>query len=122
MQQIVTQLEGTMSLANETCEVCRVGAPTLTDAELAVLMAELPQWEVVEDQGVSQLQRVFTFSDFISAQVFTNRVADLAEVNGHHPAILLEWGRVKVSWWTHKIRGLHKSDVIMAAKTDKLEC
>ena len=66
------------------------------------------------------MQRVFLFDDFIQAVDFTNKVAELAESEGHHPAILLEWGKVTVQWWTHKIHGLHRTDLIMAAKTDEL--
>ena len=59
-------------------------------------------------------------ADFAGAIAFTNRVADLAEAEGHHPAIITEWGRVTIRWWTHAIGGLHKNDFIMAARTDKL--
>ena len=62
----------------------------------------------------------FQFGDFEQALSFTNRVAALAEEQGHHPALLTEWGRVTVSWWTHKIRDLHVNDLIMADKTDRL--
>jgi len=109
-----------MNLAEQSCEVCRVGAPTLSDAELEAMMAEIPGWQVIDVDGVKQLCREFSFPDFKQAQAFTNKVADLAEQNGHHPALLLEWGKVTVNWWTHKIGGLHKSDVVMAAKTSLL--
>jgi 4a-hydroxytetrahydrobiopterin dehydratase len=81
---------------------------------------QVPQWQVVERDGIKRLQRVFTFKDFAQALEFTNRVGRIAEEEGHHPAILTEWGRVTVAWWTHKIRGLHQNDFIMAAKTDRL--
>ena len=68
--------------------------------------------------GILQLERVFTFSDFAQALAFTNKVGALAEEAGHHPAILTEWGKVTVTWWTHKIGGLHRNDFIMAARTD----
>jgi 4a-hydroxytetrahydrobiopterin dehydratase len=58
--------------------------------------------------------------DFIKAMDFTNRAAQLANEEDHHPAILTEWGKVTVTWWTHKIKGLHQNDFIMAAKTDQL--
>ena len=58
--------------------------------------------------------------DFAEALEFTNDVGAIAEEEGHHPAILTEWGRVTVTWWTHKIRGLHRNDFIMAAKTDQI--
>ena len=109
-----------MNLADQQCEVCRIGAPVLSAEELSHLLPEIPSWAVVELEGVSQLKREFEFPDFKQAQAFANSVADLAENHGHHPAILLEWGKVTIRWWTHKISGLHKSDVVMAAKTDAL--
>jgi len=67
-----------------------------------------------------QLSREFGFRNFAEAIAFSNRVGDIAEDEGHHPAILTEWGKVTVTWWTHKIGGLHKNDLIMAARTDKV--
>jgi 4a-hydroxytetrahydrobiopterin dehydratase len=75
---------------------------------------------VVEHDGIARLERAFGFPTFADALAFTNRVGTLAEAEGHHPALLTEWGRVTVTWWTHKIRGLHRNDFIMAAKTDAL--
>jgi 4a-hydroxytetrahydrobiopterin dehydratase len=102
------------------CTACRGGDPTLTDAEIADLQPQVPEWRVIEVDGVKRLERVFTFKDFVAALAFTNMVSDLAEEEGHHPAILTEWGKVTVTWWTHKIKGLHRNDFIMAAKTDEL--
>ncbi len=102
------------------CTACRGGDPTLTDAEIDGLQPQVPEWRVIEVDGVKRLERVFTFKDFVAALAFTNMVGDLAEEEGHHPAILTEWGRVTVTWWTHKIKGLHRNDFIMAAKTDEL--
>ncbi len=107
-------------LAQQKCVPCRGGEPPLTDAQIAGMAPQVPQWQVVERDGIKRLQRVFTFKDFAQALEFTNRVGRIAEEEGHHPAILTEWGRVTVAWWTHKIRGLHQNDFIMAAKTDRL--
>lgn len=101
-----------------SCVACRRDAPTVTAEEVAELGPEIPDWDLVEEDGVDRLRRVFSFGDFASALAFTDRVGALAEEQGHHPALLTEWGRVTVSWWTHKIRGLHRNDFIMAAKTD----
>jgi 4a-hydroxytetrahydrobiopterin dehydratase len=109
-----------MALTAERCVACRRDAPTVTDAEGAALHREVPDWELVEVDGVKRLRRVFAFDDFAQALDFTDTVGALAEAGGHHPALLTEWGRVTVSWWTHKIRGLHRNDFIMAAKTDQL--
>lgn len=107
-------------LTSMKCEACRVGAPRATDSEISTWSVEIPDWQVVERDGIQRLERVFTFSGFAPAVAFTNRIAELSEAEGHHPAILTEWGKVTVTWWTHKIRGLHRNDFIMAAKTDAL--
>ncbi len=81
---------------------------------------DLPDWELVEEEGEPRLKRVFRFKNFAQALDFTNRVGAIAEQYNHHPALLTEWGKVTVSWWTHTIRGLHQNDFVMAAKTDAL--
>ena len=102
------------------CVACRRDAPTVTDEEVAELHPQVPEWELVEIDGVKRLRRVFSFTDFGEALSFTNDVGRIAEEQGHHPALLTEWGRTTVSWWTHKIKGLHRNDFIMAAKTDRI--
>ena len=108
------------TLEGMRCVACRKGEPTVTDEEIAEFQPQVPEWQVVERDGIKRLERVFKFPNFASALAFTNRVGKLAEEEGHHPAILTEWGRVTVTWWTHKIKGLHRNDFIMAAKTDGL--
>lgn len=107
------------SLIQQNCEACRADAPKITDEELRELMPQIPDWGVIVVDGVMQLQRVYEFKNFAQAMAFSNRVGDIAEAEGHHPAILTEWGRVTVTWWSHKIRGLHVNDLIMAARTDQ---
>ncbi|WP_028022477.1 4a-hydroxytetrahydrobiopterin dehydratase [Enterovibrio calviensis] len=107
-------------LSELQCEACRADAPAVTETEATSLMPSIPEWNVMNVDGIDQLQRVFTFRTFKQAWAFSNLVAELAEEEGHHPAILLEWGRCTVTWWTHKIKGLHKNDFICAAKTDAL--
>ena len=107
-------------LAAETCEPCRGGAPKVEGEELDRLRREVPDWTVREVDGVQRLERVFEFPDFASALAFADRVGEIAEGAGHHPAILVEWGRCTVGWWTHAIRGLHRNDFRMAARTDKI--
>lgn len=106
------------ALARERCVACRRDAPRITNEEIAELRLQVPDWRIVEREGIRRLERVFAFPDFAAALAFTKRVGALAEEEGHHPAILTEWGRVTVTWWTHKIRGLHRNDFVMAAKTD----
>jgi 4a-hydroxytetrahydrobiopterin dehydratase len=107
-------------LARRKCVACNREAPQVTDDELRELLPQVPEWELIEVDGVKQLRRTFAFGDFASALEFTDTVGALAEEESHHPALLTEWGRVTVTWWTHKIRGLHENDFIMAAKTDVL--
>ena len=107
-------------LTRQRCEACRADAQRVTESERAELQPQLPHRDVVERDGIERLERVYPFPDFVQALAFTNRVGELAEREGHHPALLTEWGRVTVTWWTHKIRGLHRNDFIMAAKTDAL--
>ena len=108
------------NLAMQHCEACRADAPKVSDAELAELLKQIPDWSPVVCDGILQLQRIFSCKPYTHAIAFTCSVAKLAEQEGHHPSILTEWGKVTVTWWSHKIRGLHKNDFIMAAKTDAL--
>jgi 4a-hydroxytetrahydrobiopterin dehydratase len=108
------------NLVEMKCVACRRDAPPDTDQEISELRPQVPDWEVVEIDVIKRLRRVFSFDDFAQAMDFTTRVVELAEAEGHHPALLTEWGRTTVSWWTHKIKGLHRNDFIMAAKTDRL--
>jgi 4a-hydroxytetrahydrobiopterin dehydratase len=106
------------ALREMRCEACRPGEGPATDAEIERLRPEVPEWEIETRAGVARLSRVFTFPDFAAALAFTNRIGALAEDEGHHPALLTEWGRVTVQWWTHAVGGLHRNDFIMAARTD----
>jgi 4a-hydroxytetrahydrobiopterin dehydratase len=108
------------TLATERCTACRDDSPRLTNEELAALLPQVPEWSVVVQDDIPRLQRVFRTPDFAGALSLTDRIGELAEAEGHHPAILTEWGRVTVTWWTHKIKGLHRNDVVMAAKTDQI--
>ena len=105
-------------LAGETCVPCRGGEPTLEENEIEALLPEVPGWRVAERDGVKRLEKRFRFADFASALRFTVGVGERAEEAGHHPALLTEWGRVTVAWWTHAIGGLHRNDFVMAARTD----
>jgi 4a-hydroxytetrahydrobiopterin dehydratase len=107
-------------LSEMKCTACRGDEPTLTDAEIAGLRPQVPEWQVVQWEDIKRLERVFKFGNFAQALAFTNKVGEQAEEKGHHPALLTEWGKVTVTWWTHKIGGLHQNDFIMAARTDEL--
>lgn len=105
-------------LKQQTCEACNANAPKVSDAELAELIREIPEWTPVVRDGVMQLEREFKFKNFKLALAFTNKVGEIAEAEFHHPTLVTEWGKVTVTWWTHAINGLHKNDFIMAARTD----
>jgi 4a-hydroxytetrahydrobiopterin dehydratase len=110
-----------MSLLEDSqCTACRADSPRVTDEEIAALKPQIPDWQIVERDGIPQLERTFRLKNFAEALEFTNKVGGLAESEGHHPALLTQWGSVTVTWWTHKIRGLHRNDFVMASKTDRL--
>ena len=107
------------NLAGKKCVPCRGGEPTLTDAEIENLKSFVSLWQIKDVDGVKRLERVFKLKNFTEALEFTNKIGAIAEAEDHHPLIVTEWGRVTVQWWTHKIRGLHNNDFIMAAKTNE---
>lgn len=105
-------------LETHTCTPCRGGVPPLERAEAEALLQETPGWALADDGGL--LERSFTFRNFAQALAFANGVGQLAEAQGHHPEISFGWGHATVSWRTKKIKGLHRNDFIMAAKTTAL--
>ncbi len=107
------------TLSQEKCVSLRGGEPAATDAEIAEMHSQVPEWQIVARDGVKHLERVFKFRNFAEALNFTNKVGELAEAANHHPALLTEWGKVTVTWWSHAVKGLHRNDFIMAAKTDR---
>ena len=108
-----------IDLASSTCEACRIDAPKVSDDEASLLIKEIEGWDVI-DEGVKKLKKEFSFSNYRDSVDFSNKVADMAEQEDHHPQIILEWGKVTVIWWSHKIKGLHKNDFICAAKTNNI--
>ena len=108
------------NLLNLKCEACNADAPLATEQEREEWGAQVPEWRIASDGALDKLERVFVFPDYAASLAFANRVAELAEELDHHPAILLEWGKVSVQWWTHKIGGLHRNDFVAAAHTDAL--
>jgi 4a-hydroxytetrahydrobiopterin dehydratase len=108
------------ALRDMKCVPCRGTSQHLTKDEIDALMPEIPEWTLFERNGVPRIRRTFRFRDFRSAVDFTNKVADIAEEEDHHPTILTQWGKVTVTLWTHAINGLHQNDFIMAARIDAL--
>ncbi len=107
-------------LVQEKCVACRRDSPLVTNEEVAELHPKVAEWAMTSENSIPQLQRTFSFPNFAQALAFSHSVGEAAEDEGHHPRIVTEWGKVTVTWWTHKIRGLHRNDFIMAAKTDRL--
>ncbi len=108
------------SLIKMRCVACRADSPRATGAEIGEWKPQIPDWNMVQVDGIPRLERTFTFKNFRQALTFTDKVGDLAEAEGHHPRIVTEYGKVSVMWWTHAIRGLHRNDFIMSAKTDEV--
>ena len=106
-------------LVNQKCEACTIDAPRVSKEEETALIKTLDHWEIL-NEDFDYLQKVFVFKNYEDSVTFSNDVAYLANIEDHHPLIILEWGRVTVKWWSHKINGLHKNDFICAAKTDAL--
>lgn len=104
-------------LAAKMCVPCRGGVPPLKGEALAAFEKQVDDWNVVEEHHIA---KAFKFPDFRKALDFAIRVGELAEEQGHHPDILLAWGKVEITTWTHKINGLTESDFILAAKIDQL--
>ena len=105
-------------LASKSCVPCRGGIDPLSAPEARRLLEGTPGW-TLEGDG-KRLRRSFEFRDFVEAMKFVNRVADLAEQQGHHPDIAIHWNKVELVLWTHKIGGLHENDFILAAKIQRL--
>ena len=109
-------------LINEKCTACRADSPAVGNEELNSLLPLIANWEFIEENGIRKLDRIFRFPTFTEAMIFTNKIASLAEEEGHHPRIVTEWGRARLTWWTHKIHNLHRNDFLMALKsTDVFE-
>ena len=105
-------------LSSKNCVPCRGGMPPLAEDEARRLLAKTPDWKL--DEKGTRLVRRFEFKDFKKAIEFVNRVAEIAEEQGHHPDIAIHWNKVDLVLWTHKIGGLHENDFILAAKVDRL--
>ncbi len=108
------------ALLKQTCIPCTGKSLPVTEEEIVELKPQIPDWNIILENGEAHLQRIYKFIDFQTALAFTQLVGEAAEQEGHHPALLTEWGQVTVTWWTHAIKGLHRNDFVMAAKTDKI--
>jgi 4a-hydroxytetrahydrobiopterin dehydratase len=105
-------------LAGKTCVPCRGGVPAMAKAEAEAYLRETSGW-TLRDDG-TRIERTFRLKNFKEALALVNRISALAEDEGHHPDITFGWGYATVSLHTHKIKGLHENDFIMAAKINRL--
>ena len=109
-----------MQWRDQKCTACQVGAPLVEAAAIEQFLAEHQGWKLLEINNVPRLQRQYQFKDYAQTLNFALKVGELAEMEDHHPEITISWGKAMISWWTHKIEGIHQNDLIMAAKTDAL--
>ena len=107
-------------LANQKCVACDRGAPKADDGLIHQFSQTSDEWDLVKEDDIPKLMRIYKFNNFKSALEFSNLIGDMAEEEGHHPLIITEWGKVTIKWWTHKIKNLHLNDLIAAAKTENL--
>ena len=107
-------------LSNNKCEACRSDASKLPLNQIEKYLTDYPHWNLRQENEIYMIFRVFSFPNFVAATEFVNKITRLSEEEGHHPKLIVEWGKVEVVWWTHKINGLHLNDFIMASKTDKI--
>jgi len=106
-------------LTKQKCEACTIDAPLVDKKRYTELLKDLDSWEIIYGD-VNILSKTYLFDSYEESVKFSMDIAKLAENEDHHPAILLEWGSVRVQWWSHKIKGLHMNDFICAAKTEAL--
>ena len=102
------------------CEACLPDAEKASEQVVQNFLKKHTSWDLISESDVQKLSKVYKFANFVEAQGFTNKVSDMAEIEGHHPSITLEFGRVTVMWWSHKIKGLHENDLKLSIKTDGL--
>jgi len=103
-------------LAQKQCVPCRGGVPPLSQEAAASLLSQLEKgWQIIDGHHI---EKEYLFDEYRQALNFTFQVGLLAEAQGHHPDMLLRWGKCKVTLWTHKINGMTESDFIFAAKMD----
>jgi len=108
-----------LDLSDKKCEACTIDAPLVNSDDYPELLKELKDWSI-EEESINKLVKTYNFANYADSVSFANKIADLAEAEDHHPKIVLEWGAVKLEWWSHKIKGLHLNDFICAAKSDKI--
>jgi 4a-hydroxytetrahydrobiopterin dehydratase len=106
-------------LASLTCVPCRGGTPPMEGEKIKLMLDVIPGWTKSAGE-IDKIEKLFKFRNFAEAMIFVNKVAEIAEEQGHHPDIFIQWNKVTLTLWTHAIRGLFENDFILAAKIDEL--
>ena len=106
-------------LTKQKCEACTIDAPLVDKKRFTELLKDLDGWEIIYED-INILSKTYSFDNYEDSVKFATDIVKLSEDEDHHPSILLEWGSVRVQWWSHKIKGLHMNDFICAAKTELL--
>jgi 4a-hydroxytetrahydrobiopterin dehydratase len=109
-------IESEIELAHRKCKPCEGGTPPMSKKEAEAMLRKVEGWERRENK----IRKVYQFKDFNESMKFVNKVADLAEEEGHHPDILISWNKVTLTLITHAIGGLSENDLILAAKIDRM--
>jgi 4a-hydroxytetrahydrobiopterin dehydratase len=107
-------------LKHSVCIPCEEGGDPMTEDQMKNYTSQVPDWQIIDKESIAKLQKEFKLKNFVEAITFADKIGALAESNGHHPRLIIDWGKVTVLWWTHAVKGLHRNDFIMAAKTDEL--
>lgn len=110
---------GKIDLTKKHCVPCEGGDPPLSDSGENELKVQVPDWSLIRD-GTHQLRKQFNFQNFKESMAFVNKVADLAESEGHHPDIKIVWNKVQLDLFTHAVGGLSENDFIMAVKINRI--
>jgi len=106
-------------LADEEVIAGRKDLAAASKKEAETLLCALPDWTVVEEDGIQKLRREYRFNDYLTLLALGKKFGEMAEQVNHHPVIVIEWGKVTIYWWTHTLNGLHRNDFIMAARCDR---
>ena len=105
--------------ADEPIRLSKKGDPGISSEEAETLQAKIPAWSVIDDHGVAKLVRTYPSKDYGFLLALADKIGSMAEQVNHHPVLVIEWGKLTVTWWTHTIGGLHRNDYIMAARCDR---
>ena len=101
------------------CEACSPDAVVASKESIDAFISSSSSWDIKRDDDYRYIERIYTFKNFQSAFDFAALVTKIAETNGHHPRLIIEFGRASISWWSHKIRDIHELDLSIASKCDE---